>query len=210
MTRTTTLPALLERLSGMARSDKRQLVALAGPPGAGKSHVSEALEAGLASMAPGRAAVLPMDGFHLDDGVLAARGDLPRKGAPHTFDLDGLSVMLDRLAADDGRTVLAPVFDRSLEISRAGAREVDPSARLIVVEGNYLLLDQPDWRDLGRHFALTVFLQVPKAILRRRLMDRWRNLPPETALAKLEANDLPNMELVCQSSRPADLILENI
>lgn len=210
MTQATTLPDLLQRLGVMASSEKRQLVALAGPPGAGKSHVSDALSQGLDRMAPGRAAVLPMDGYHLDDGLLAARGDLPRKGAPHTFDLDGFSVMLDRLAADDGRSVLVPVFDRKLEISRAGARQIDPSARLIVVEGNYLLLDRPGWRDLARHFALTVFLDVPQDILCNRLLARWRDLPPDQALTKVEANDLPNMKLVCQASRPADLTLVNI
>lgn len=152
MTQTTTLPDLLDRLAELARSDRRQLVALVGPPGAGKSHVSDALAAGLAERVPGRAAILTMDGYHLDDGLLAARGDLARKGAPHTFDLDGFAVMLDRLAADDGRPVLVPVFDRALEISRAGARQIDAAARLIVVEGNYLLLDRPGWRDLSRNF----------------------------------------------------------
>ncbi|WP_108501207.1 AAA family ATPase [Paracoccus indicus] len=209
MTQTTTLPDLLDRLSDLAKSDKRHLVALAGPPGAGKSHVSDALAAGLQAQAPGRSAILPMDGYHLDDGLLSARGDLARKGAPHTFDLDGFGVMLDRLAADDGRKVLVPVFDRALEISRAAAREIDPAARLIVVEGNYLLLDQPGWRDLARHFTLTIFLQVPQDILRDRLLARWQDLPPDVALQKVEANDLPNMRLVCAESRPADLVLNN-
>ncbi|WP_304620296.1 nucleoside/nucleotide kinase family protein [Paracoccus sediminilitoris] len=210
MTQTTTLPDLLDRLAELARSDRRQLVALVGPPGAGKSHVSDALAAGLAERVPGRAAILTMDGYHLDDGLLTARGDLARKGAPHTFDLDGFSVMLDRLAADDGRPVLVPVFDRALEISRAGARQIDAAARLIVVEGNYLLLDRPGWRDLSRHFVLTVFLQVPHQILRDRLLARWKDLPPEVALTKVEANDLPNMRLVCAESRPADLVLDNV
>lgn len=210
MTQTTTLPDLLDRLTDLANSDKRHLVALAGPPGAGKSHVSDALAAGLQARAPGRAAILPMDGYHLDDGLLAARGDLARKGAPHTFDLEGFGVMLDRLAADDGRKVLVPVFDRALEISRAAAREIDPAARLIVVEGNYLLLDHPGWRDLARHFTLTVFLQVPQDILRERLLARWQDMPPDVALQKVEANDLPNMRLVCAESRPADLVLPNV
>lgn len=204
MTTTTDLPDLRERLRTMARGPGRTMVALAGPPGAGKSHVTDALLADL----PG-ATLLPMDGYHLDDRLLSARGDLPRKGAPWTFDLDGFAVMLERLAADDGRDVLVPVFDRDLEISRAAAREIPASARLILVEGNYLLLDRPGWRDLGRHFALTVMLDVPQAVLRARLTARWRDLPPDQARAKLEANDLPNMELVLTASRAPDLILPN-
>ena len=204
MTTTTDLPDLRERLRTMARGPGRTMVALAGPPGAGKSHVTDALLADL----PG-ATLLPMDGYHLDDRLLSARGDLPRKGAPWTFDLDGFAVMLERLAADDGRDVLVPVFDRDLEISRAAAREIPASTRLILVEGNYLLLDRPGWRDLGRHFALTVMLDVPQAVLRARLTARWRDLPPDQARAKLEANDLPNMELVLTASRAPHLILPN-
>ncbi|MCG6111365.1 MAG: nucleoside/nucleotide kinase family protein [Paracoccus sp.] len=204
MTEPTTLSALRATLTRLAQGPARSLVALAGPPGAGKSHVTDALLRDL----PG-AALLPMDGYHLDDRLLSARGDLARKGAPWTFDLDGFAVMLDRLAADDGRAVLVPVFDRDLEISRAAAREIPASARLILVEGNYLLLDQPGWRDLARHFALTVMLDVPEPVLRARLTARWRALPPDQARAKLEANDLPNMDLVRSASRAPDLILPN-
>lgn len=198
------LPALTKRLSTMAKGPERRMVALAGPPGAGKSHVTDALLRDL----PG-AALLPMDGFHLDDRVLSARGDLARKGAPWTFDLDGFAVMLDRLAADDGRDVLVPAFDRDLEISRAAAQEIPAATRLILVEGNYLLLDQSGWRELARHFALTVMLDVPEPVLRARLTARWRALPPDQAHAKLDGNDLPNMDLVLTASRSPDLILPN-
>ncbi|MGZ3216987.1 nucleoside/nucleotide kinase family protein [Paracoccus sp. T5] len=205
MTQAIDLAGLQQRLALLTQGTQRHLVALAGPPGAGKSHLSDALLAAL----PG-AALLPMDGYHLDDGLLAARGELARKGAPQTFDLDGFAVMLDRLAADDGREVLVPVFDRRLEISRAAAREIAPEARLILVEGNYLLLDRPGWRDLHRRFALTVMLDVPEPVLRARLAARWRDLPADQARAKLEGNDLPNMELVLSASRPADLMLTNV
>lgn len=205
MTQAIDLAGLQQRLALLTQGPQRHLVALAGPPGAGKSHLSDALLAAL----PG-AALLPMDGYHLDDGLLAARGELARKGAPQTFDLDGFAVMLDRLAADDGREVLVPVFDRRLEISRAAARAIAPEARLILVEGNYLLLDRPGWRDLYRRFALTVMLDVPEPVLRARLAARWRDLPADQARAKLEGNDLPNMELVLSASRPADLMLTNV
>lgn len=204
MTARIDLPQLAARLRDMAQGPARRMVALAGPPGAGKSHVTEAL----LQAVPG-AALLPMDGYHLDDGLLSARGDLARKGAPQTFDLDGFAVMLDRLARDDGAPVLVPVFDRDLEISRAAARQIDPQARLILVEGNYLLLDRPGWRDLARHFALTVMLDVPRAVLEARLAARWRALPADQARAKLQANDLPNVDLVLGASRAPDLILPN-
>ncbi|RMC30795.1 nucleoside/nucleotide kinase family protein [Paracoccus alkanivorans] len=209
MTSDTTMDDLLDRLTGMARSERRALVALAGPPGAGKSHVADALAAGLEARAPGRAAVLPMDGYHFDDMLLEARGHRARKGAPHTFDIDGLRVMLERLAADDGRPVVVPVFDRGIEIARAGAREIPASVRLVIVEGNYLLLDRPGWRELGGCFGLTVFIDVAEPVLRQRLAARWAGLDPEEAAARLEGNDLPNMRLVLEQGRPADLRLPN-
>ncbi|WP_265499894.1 nucleoside/nucleotide kinase family protein [Paracoccus beibuensis] len=158
---------LVGRLRDWTAGPERRLVALAGPPGAGKSHVADRLTAAL----PG-AAVLQMDGFHLDDALLAERGDLARKGAPRTFDLDGLASILDRLAADDGRAVLVPVFDRTFEISRAAAREIAADVRLVLVEGSYLLLDSPGWRDLRSHFALSIMLEVPEDVSRARLEAR--------------------------------------
>lgn len=193
------------------RNEGRLVVAIAGAPGSGKSTAAETLAERLNAGAPGLADILPMDGFHYDDLVLEARGHRPRKGAPHTFDVDGLAVMLDRLRADDGRPVAVPVFDRAIEIARAGARIIDPAARIILVEGNYLLLDHPDWTALRPRFDLTVMLDVPEPVLRQRLTERWQGLGfSGQALAdKLEGNDLPNMRLVLAKSGSADLVVGN-
>ena len=150
-----------------------------------------------------------MDGYHLDDLVLNARGDRPRKGAPHTFDLDGFRVMLERLRRDDGREVAVPVFDRSIEIARAGGRIIAPEVRIILAEGNYLLLDEPGWRDLGALFDLAVMIEASEDVLFQRLTERWLGFgyDPEALVEKLEGNDLPNMRLVLGRSRPADIVL---
>ena len=101
-----------------------------------------------------------------------------------------------------------PVFDRAIEIARAGARNIAPAIRLVLVEGNYLLLDDPEWHPLAAHFDLTVALDVPLSELERRLLERWRDLPPAEARLKVEANDLPNARLVVSSSRVADLVVK--
>nr|WP_111298213.1 nucleoside/nucleotide kinase family protein [Paracoccus saliphilus] len=202
MTQAIDLSGLLQRLATLVQGPRRHLVALAGPPAAGKSHICDILQKQLPA-----AGLLQMDGFHLDDRLLRRRGLLARKGAPETFDLDGFTVMLDRLAADDGRDVLVPVFDRGIETSRAAAAEITSPTRLILVEGNYLLLDRPGWRDLARHFALTVMLEAPEPVLRARLEGRWAGYDTETLHLKLDKNDLPNMRLVLKESRPADLVL---
>ncbi len=188
----------------------RRLVAIAGAPGAGKSTFADRLHA---AIAPRLAVeVLPMDGFHYDDAVLHARGHRPRKGAPHTFDVDGLAAMLARLSADDGRDVAVPVFDRAIEIARAGARIIPAAARLILVEGNYLLLDDPAWAALRPSFDATVFLAVPEPTLEARLRARWQGygMTPEAIRDKLEGNDLPNMRLVVAHSVPADYEVANV
>ena len=189
----------------------RHLIALAGAPGSGKSHVAEALVDRVNAAAPGRAAVLPMDGYHYDDAVLTALGRHARKGAPDTFDVGGLAAMLVRLRANAEETIAVPVFDRSIEIARAGARLIPQSVELIVAEGNYLLLASPPWDRLARLFDLTVRLDVPEDVLRQRLTARWQGygLSEAQIAVKLEANDLPNGRRVRADSRPADLVLAN-
>ena len=157
------------------------------------------------------AEVLPMDGYHYDDAVLEARGHRSRKGAPHTFDVDGFAAMLARLRADTGRPVAVPVFDRAIEIARAGARIIPAATRLILVEGNYLLLDDPDWAALRAHFDATVFLRVDEPTLAARLADRWQGygLDAATIRAKIEENDLPNARLVNARSVAADYEVVN-
>lgn len=182
-------------------------MALAGAPGSGKSTLAASLLAHLEAARPGLAAMLAMDGYHLDDGLLEQRGQRARKGAPHTYDVDGLAAMLARLRADDGCEVVVPVFDRRLEIARAGAAVIAGTVRLVIVEGNWLLLDEPPWRALRPLFDATVMLDVPRDVLAARLLQRWRDLglSDEAARRKVEANDLPNADLVITHSAPADL-----
>ena len=122
------------------------------------------------ALGPG-AKVVPMDGFHYDDRVLAARGLSARKGAPETFDVAGFRHLLLRLQREE--EVAIPLFDRGLELSRAAADVVGPDDRFLIVEGNYLLLESAPWGALAPLFDLTIALNVPEAELVRRLRDRW-------------------------------------
>ena len=179
----------------------RRLVALAGPPGAGKS----TLAAEAAAVLPG-ATVLPMDGYHLDDAILAERGILHRKGSPESFDAAGFLSLVRRLR--DEAEVFHPVFDRTREQSIAGAGRVGPEHRLVLVEGNYLLLDRPIWRELGPLFDLTVMVAAPLDELSRRLRERWQHLGKDrAAVARHLDNNLANARAVLAESLPARLTL---
>jgi pantothenate kinase len=194
---------LAATIRAKAQAQGRFLTALAGPPGAGKSTLAAEL---VAALGQGAKAV-PMDGFHYDDGVLIARGARARKGAPDTFDVAGFRHLLTRLRTED--EVAIPLFDRDLEISRAGADIVGPQDRILIVEGNYLLLNEAPWPDLAPLFDLTIWIDVPEAELDRRLLARWAHYgkTPVEARAWIDGNDMPNIRRVVAGSRPADLMI---
>ena len=187
----------------------RSLTAIAGAPGAGKSTLAEGMVAKLNEEAPDSAAVLPMDGYHFDDRVLVPRGMGPRKGAPDTFDVAGFYHMLQRLKRNEEPEIAVPVFDRDLEIARAGARLIPRSVRHLIVEGNYLLLDRPGWSSLRQLFDTTIMIAIPETVLRQRLVERWQGyqLPPDEVTAKVETNDLPNGRLIVSASAPAEFVV---
>lgn len=187
---------------------ERILVAIAGPPGSGKSTLAEALHEAL--VAGGQsAAIVGMDGFHFDDAVLEARGLRPRKGAPETFDAAGFAHLLRRLKAREA-DVAIPVFDRGIEIARAGAAVIGTEARILLVEGNYLLLDEEPWGGLATLFDMSIYLDVPADELERRLVKRWldHGLAQDEALAKARSNDIPNALRVAGHRRKADIVLD--
>jgi pantothenate kinase len=196
-------PAALARLIAekAAGHDGRFIVAIAGPPASGKTTLASdlALALGLG------ARVVPMDGFHFDDAVLTARGHRSRKGAPHTFDVAGLAHCLTRIRAGD--EVAIPIFDRSLELARAAADVVGPQDRIIVVEGNYLLLDRAPWSDLRALFDFRVLVTASERLLTRRLVARWEHYGRTDAAEWIETNDLPNARTVLAESGGADLVI---
>ncbi|WP_337184830.1 nucleoside triphosphate hydrolase [Shinella sp.] len=187
---------------------RRFLVGLAGPPAAGKSTRAEALRDGL--IARGESAeVLPMDGFHMDNGILAARGLLQRKGVPESFDGRGFIDIVHALKKADGE-VLVPVFDRSRELAINAARAIPGETRFIVAEGNYLLFKDAPWDRLDGVFDFTIFVGPPYPVLEERLRRRWQGyaLPEDQIGWKLYGNDLPNGKRILENSRPADLHID--
>lgn len=190
---------------------RRVMIAIAGAPGSGKSTLAEAIVGVIRRVSPDQAAVFPMDGYHYDDRVLDAMGRRAHKGAPDTFDVHGLRHMLLRLKANEDDTIAVPVFDRDIEIARAGGRLIARSIGIIVCEGNYLLMRQPPWDRLKPVFDFTVFAEVAKEELRRRLRTRWQRygLQEADVYFKVEENDLPNGIAIIEGSAEPDLRIRN-
>lgn len=198
---------LAARLIDLAQDRARLLIAIAGPPGAGKSTLAEALVAGLVELGQ-RSALVPMDGFHLDDRILERSGLLGRKGAPETFDADGFVNAVQRIAAGDA-DILVPVFDRAREIAIAGAQRVEARDRFVVFEGNYLLSATDPWCQLLGHWDYSIFLNPGMEELERRLVTRWLDHGHErdAAARRAQDNDIPNARFVLEKSVSADLVL---
>ncbi|MCA0044156.1 nucleoside/nucleotide kinase family protein [Celeribacter litoreus] len=194
---------IFEQVQQAPKGGIRRLIALVGAPASGKSTLAEAVAERLTAQGD-EACVVPMDGFHLDDRILTERGLLARKGAAETFDSKGFVRLIKALG--EGGEVIYPIFDRSREIAIAGAGVVPESCQSVVVEGNYLLLDAPVWRDLAQLWDFTIFLDVPTETLRARLMERWlgHGYTVEEAKRKAEGNDLLNAEVVLKNSLKAD------
>ena len=187
---------------------KRYFIALAGPPASGKSTISEKLNEDL-NIKGFPSDILQMDGFHLDDAILSSQNLLPRKGSPETFDVMGLKSFLIRLASES--EVIVPIFDRSLELSRSSAVTISENKKIIIVEGNYLLLNSRPWNELNNYFDSRVMIHCEESVLEKRLIDRWKgfNLTQDQINQKVYENDLPNGVYVIQNSIEADYYLDS-
>jgi pantothenate kinase len=185
---------------------QRYLLGLAGAPGAGKSTVAQQLLDAL----PGRAVVVPMDGYHLANTELARLGRAARKGAPDTFDAAGYVAMLARLRLRaPGEIVYAPAFRREIEEAVAGAIAVPPEIELIITEGNYLLLNQGDWAGVRPQLDAVWFVDIDDDVRRARLIARHMHYGRTEAQARdwVLHTDEPNAVLVAASRARADLML---
>lgn len=201
------LEELMQAALQISPSGQRALIGIAGAPGSGKSTIADKLAHALQRQGL-VARVVPMDGFHLDNRLLRERGLEARKGAPETFDLGGLIRLIDALRSDDD--VYFPLFDRSRDIAVASADHVSTDCAVAILEGNYLLLDAPGWRDIAPKLDLSVFLAEPDEVIFARLMRRWTDLgrSPEDARARVEGNDMINARQIARDRIPADVDFE--
>lgn len=201
-----TLTDLAHRILAQPFTGARRLVALAGPPAAGKSTLAEALAAQLNGDRD-TTRVVPMDGYHLDNGLLRDKGLFARKGAPETFDVRGFR----RLVADlrEPGEVIYPLFDRKRDIAIAGAGLIPQTCETVLIEGNYLLFDEAPWADLGALWDLSVYIDPGEGAIKERLLDRWlsQGLDITDAVARSERNDLPNARRIAAARLPADIDL---
>jgi pantothenate kinase len=202
---------LVERAATLLDRPGRIVLGITGSPGAGKSTVASSLLSALGSrLGPDAVAHLPMDGFHLADVQLDRLGLRDLKGAPDTFDADGYVTALQRLHDEPDRTLYAPGFERDLEQPIAAAIAIPPSARLVVTEGNYLLLPGGGWERVRPLLSETWFVQVDDDVRRERLVRRHEEFgkSPEAARAWVENVDEPNARRITSTRESADVVVD--
>ncbi|WP_055619749.1 nucleoside/nucleotide kinase family protein [Streptomyces sp. JHA19] len=205
-----TFTELLDRARSLADGGGRAVLGIAGSPGAGKTTLAETLVRELNGTGDPWVAHVPMDGFHLADAELERLGRRDRKGAPDTFDAAGYAALLRRLREEPGDDVVyAPGFERELEQPIAGAVPVEPAARLMVTEGNYLLLDTGAWARVRAQLDEVWFCELDEEERLRRLIARHERFGKthEEAVAWVTRSDQRNAELVAATRDRADLVV---
>ena len=189
---------------------KRIAIGMAGGPGTGKSTLAAEMVTILNAVKPGSAALVPMDGFHMKHAKIEAMGATDRKGAPHTFEGAAFVSFLHHLKHAT-EAVSGPGYSRKIEDTVDDAFTIQPDVRVLVVEGNYLLLTEGPWAGVKALLDYAVFVHVPREIVQARLMKRHGEeglFSEERNKAHIARNDLPNYDLVEGSRERADVVFE--
>jgi pantothenate kinase len=198
-------PFYLARVRELVKDGRRKLLGLVGPPGAGKSTLALALQQAF----PALIQVVSMDGFHLANAELQRLGRSGSKGSPDTFDSAGYAALLRRLrhqGADE--IVYAPEFRREIDEPVAGAVAISPQTRLVVTEGNYLLLESGPWAGVAPLLDDVWYVDVEDALRTDRLTQRHQQYgrSREHAQQWVAGTDEPNARLIAATRPRAKLV----
>ncbi|WP_052726395.1 nucleoside/nucleotide kinase family protein [Devosia epidermidihirudinis] len=193
-----------------SQAHRRIAIGIAGGPGSGKSTLAAELVTMINATHPGSAALVPMDGFHMRHAKLEAMGQVDYKGAPHTFEGAEFVNFLHRLKVADG-DISGPAYSRKIEDVVENAFTIPADVRVLIVEGNYLLLTEGPWAGVKPLLDYSVFVDVPRDLVKARLLKRHGEeglFTEERNRAHIERNDMPNFDLVTLSQDRADVVIE--
>lgn len=201
--------ALLHReAASLLARPGRTVLGIAGGPGTGKSTIAQKLVEELGPVA----AYVPMDGFHMKHAKLEQLGTVADKGMPHTFEGAAFADFLAALKAANG-PMSGPGYSRKIEDTVDDAFTVPATARLLVVEGNYLLLATAPWWRVKPLIDRAIYLEIPVEVVRARLMKRHAEeglFTAERNRAHIERVDLVNYDTIQRSRPRADIAIDLI
>jgi pantothenate kinase len=203
--------AALARIDALLAGDQRRLLGLVGPPGAGKSTLAAALHAACEARAPGSCQIVPMDGYHLANIELARLRRAGRKGAPDTFDAAGYAALLRRLRTQDTDEIIyAPEFRREIEEPIANAIPVFANTRLVITEGNYLLLPDGAWAGVHALLDEVWYVDIDHTLRTDRLVQRHQRYGRDLDTARdwVANTDEPNARLIESTRKRANWVFQ--
>lgn len=191
-------------------SNKRFLLAITGVPGAGKSTLADLLMKNTNEVLKEESAiVIPMDGYHYHNDILVEKGLLSLKGIPQTFDSQRFVILIKEIASEKIEKLYCPSYDRSLHNPVERSIVIENKHKIIIVEGNYLLLDNCPWNELANLFDESWFIETPLTTTKERLISRHvlTGRSVEEALDKISSTDAPNAALILQSRHRASKVI---
>ena len=182
--------------------NKRFVLAITGVPGAGKSTLADLLMENINRVLKEESAiVIPMDGYHYHNDILIEKGLLSLKGIPQTFDSQRFVTLIKDIASEKIEKLYCPSYDRRLHNPVERSIVIEKKHKIIIVEGNYLLLDTYPWNELANFFDESWFIETPLTTTKERLISRHvlTGRSFEEALSKISSTDAPNAELIIQT-----------
>jgi pantothenate kinase len=204
-------------------SKARLLIALAGPPGSGKTTIAEHVVQRVNKLQGPhpKTVCISADGFHLTQAQLRAMPNaaeaIARRGAPWTFDAAAAVALVRELGNPAAvlRPVLAPTFDHQVKDPVAGGLSVAADVDVCIIEGNYLLMADEPWREIGELVDDRWLVHVQPELARLRVAKRHLKAGIEDsmdkALARAEGNDMVNGALVAERSQGRyDILVDSV
>lgn len=207
---------LIERLKKIhEEKGKRVIVYMAAPPGVGKSTLSMFLEylSKNDEKTNCKIQAIGMDGFHYKQDYIKSHNaivdgiEVPMKkvkGCPETFDLKKLENKVSMIKNND---ILWPIYDRKLH--DVVEDQVLVNGDIIIIEGNWLLLNEQGWDKLQEYCDYSIFIKADESILKDRLINRkiMGGLSEEEAKIFYENSDRKNIYRVLNNKSKSDLEL---
>ena len=206
------IDSILEKTNQDGRQ-RRYMLGITGSPGSGKSTLSALLVDEVNKRANKIVcALVPMDGFHMRNSKLIELGLRELKGIPDTFEAENFVNLLGELAAVPRKPVSCPAFDRSIEEPVENAISVSTEQSVLVIEGNYLLLQKAPWDKIHGLLDEVWFIEANEATILPRLIERHiaGGKTMDGALDKVNSTDLPNARLIDATKSFADRIISDL